>query len=83
MRNMKLKLIKDRVGQKPLFYKIDNQNITFSSNLKTLVTVDNDNEVDKESYIDFLNYGVVPSPKTIFKKRLQAEACRNFDFRPK
>lgn len=67
MRNMKLKLIKDRVGQKPLFYKIDNQNITFSSNLKTLVTVDNDNEVDKESYIDFLNYGVVPSPKTIFK----------------
>ncbi len=67
MRNMKLKLIKDRVGQKPLFYKIDNENITFSSNLKTLISVNNDHQVDNESYIDFLNYGVVPSPKTIFK----------------
>lgn len=67
MRNMKLKLIKDRVAQKPLFYKIDNQNISFSSNLKTLVAADNNDAIDRESYIDFLNYGVVPSPKTIFK----------------
>ena len=81
MRNMKLKLIKDRVGQKPLFYKIDNQNIIFSSNLKTLVAADNHNEVDKESYIDFLNYGVVPSPKTIFKNvyKLRPAEILNLD----
>ena len=81
MRNMKLKLIKDRVGQKPLFYKIDNENITFSSNLKTLIAVNNDHEVDSESYIDFLNYGVVPSPKTIFKNvyKLRPAEILNLD----
>ena len=81
MRNMKLKLIKDRVGQKPLFYKIDNENITFSSNLKTLIAVNNDHEVDNESYIDFLNYGVVPSPKTIFKNvyKLRPAEILNLD----
>ena len=81
MRNMKLKLIKDRVGQKPLFYKIDNENITFSSNLKTLIAVNKEHEVDSESYIDYLNYGVVPSPKTIFKNvyKLRPAEILNLD----
>ena len=35
--NNKVFLIRDRLGQKPLFYKITNSNIVFGTNLKSLL----------------------------------------------
>ena len=39
----------------------------FSSNLKSLSELVENVEIDFNSYEDYLNYGVVPSPKTIYK----------------
>lgn len=61
-----LLLARDRLGQKPLFYKFDKENVRFSSNLKSLYDKNKD-LVSERSIEDYLNYGVVPSPNTIFK----------------
>ena len=42
-------LIRDRLGQKPLFYFIDNSNFSFSSNLKSLIKINNKFDLDKDS----------------------------------
>ena len=60
-------LIRDRVGQKPLFYFKNKESTMFSSNLKSLSELVENVEIDFNSYEDYLNYGVVPSPKTIYK----------------
>ena len=60
-------LIRDRLGQKPLYYMNDNESISFSSNLVSLVNSNNSLKSLNESSIDeYLVYGVVASPKTIF-----------------
>ena len=62
----KLYLVRDRLGQKPLFYSLLGNQIIFSSNLKSI----NDLlscEVASESLNEYLNYGVVSSPNTIYQ----------------
>lgn len=62
----KLYLVRDRLGQKPLFYSLLGNQILFSSNLKSI----NDLlscEIDSESLNQYLNYGVVSSPNTIYQ----------------
>ena len=63
-----LTLIRDRVGQKPLFYSNLNNEIVFGSNLISVSRESKLNNIDKNSLNDFLNYGVVPSSNTIFEK---------------
>ncbi len=60
-------LIRDRIGQKPLFYFLNQETFMFSSNLKSLSELIKNVEIDFQSYSEYLNYGVVPSPKTIYK----------------
>lgn len=69
----KVYLIRDRLGQKPLFYFIDNNNISFSSNLKSLIRLNNKFDLDNDSIDEFLNLGVVTSPNTIFKNHQKVE----------
>ena len=63
--NMKIYLIRDRFGQKPLFYSISRQ-VRFSSNLESLSDF-TDKIVDAKSLSQYINFGVVPSPSTIYK----------------
>ena len=63
----KIILVRDRLGQKPLFYGNDKSEVVFGSNLISVSKELKRNEINKESYEDFVNYGVVPSPNTIFK----------------
>lgn len=60
-------LIRDRLGQKPLFVFEDDKDVVFSTNLKSLAKYSNESEISEESIIDYIEYGVVPSPNTIFK----------------
>jgi len=60
-------LIRDRLGQKPLFYKLLPDSLTFSSNLKSLIALNKDQSIDETSLFTYLDLGVVPSPKTIIK----------------
>jgi asparagine synthase (glutamine-hydrolysing) len=63
----KLYLIRDRVGQKPLFYSHDSSSIALGSNLISTAEISGNLNIDKESLNEYLECGVVQSPKTIFK----------------
>ena len=60
-------LIRDRLGQKPIFYKSGKNNLNFSSNLKSLISLNKKYTIDETSLFTYLDLGVVPSPKTIIK----------------
>ncbi len=66
--NKKLLLLRDRLGQKPLFYSYNNSELIFGSNLISVANVRGKKSLNTNSYNEFLNYGVVPSPNTIFEK---------------
>ena len=63
----RLYLIRDRLGQKPLFYKLNEDEILFGSNLKSMISLNQSFEIDEESLYEYLASGVVSSPNTIFK----------------
>ena len=73
IKNEKLYLIRDRVGQKPLYYNIGIKDISFSSNLKSLLKINNEKELDNVQLINYVNFGVVPSPNTLFKNVYKLE----------
>jgi len=62
-----LLLIKDRFGQKPLFFYENNGNLFFSSEIKSILTCPSvKRSVDKNSIYDYFVYRYVPGPKTLF-----------------
>lgn len=63
-------LARDRFGKKPLYYSfLDNGCIAFSSELKGLLeNPDIDRTIDATAVEDYMTFGYVPDPKTIFKK---------------
>jgi asparagine synthase (glutamine-hydrolysing) len=75
-------LIRDRTGQKPLFYTHDTKNIYFSSNLISLSKISDQKEIDNFGIEEFLNLGVVTSPNTIFQniKKVSPGEIVNFNF---
>ena len=75
----KLYLARDRFGQKPLYYQIENDSLVFSSSLKDLNF--NHLGLDDVSIDSFLRFGYVKSPNTIFKsiKKLSPNELLTFD----
>lgn len=67
LENSSCLLTRDRLGQKPLYYKIANDKVSFSSNLKSLVEFEGNIKLCKDQIIKYLKYGAIPSPNTIFK----------------
>ena len=64
----RLFLARDRLGQKPLFYRHESERFLFASELKSLLQVDGaPREVDPTAIDDFLTYQYVPYPKCIFR----------------
>lgn len=66
----KFLLVRDRLGIKPLHYaETAPGRIVFGSELKTvLLGLDAEATVDPEALLDFLVFGYVPAPKTIFRE---------------
>ncbi len=62
-----LTLIRDRLGQKPLFYSLRNNEILFGSNLKSLIMDRKEYKIDPNSLKEYIDLGVVTSPNTLFK----------------
>lgn len=64
----RLLLARDRLGQKPLFYRYEPQGrVIFGSELKAILAVpDVPREVDPIALDDYLTYQYVPHPKTIY-----------------
>lgn len=68
VKNEKLFLARDRVGQKPLFYYSKNGKFIFGSEIKAILEHDDvARRVDTDSLDDYLTYGYVPPPGTMFR----------------
>ena len=72
-RTHKAYLIRDRLGQKPLFYYKDNETFAFSSNLKSLNKLIQKDSISEKAIFEYLNLGVVTSPNTIFENYFKVE----------
>lgn len=64
--NKKIFLGRDRLGQKPLYYKLDNKSLSFASNLKSLLELSHDLELDENSLHQYIRYGINFTPNTLF-----------------
>jgi asparagine synthase (glutamine-hydrolysing) len=72
-REQALWLIRDRAGKKPLYYVAQPGRFAFASELKALrksVAL----SVDEESLYQYLTYGFVPAPRTIYKEAWKVPA---------
>ena len=68
-RQGRLLLARDRMGQKPLHYRLDptTGELVFGSELKTLLAAGVDRTIDLESMALFLTYQYVPHPRSILR----------------
>ncbi|MHB9881292.1 asparagine synthase (glutamine-hydrolyzing) [Pacificimonas sp. ICDLI1SI03] len=80
-RQRKLHLVRDRVGIKPLYYGIWSSQITFASELKAIVEFSErgDLEHDTTALYDFLTYGYVPTPKSLYRQVQKLPAARHLE----
>ena len=62
----RLLLVRDRLGIKPLYYRILPDGIAFASELKALLVLGKP-PVDRSAVRDFLFHGYIPAPKTIYQ----------------
>lgn len=63
----RLIVARDRLGIKPLYYSVGNGRLLFGSELKSLLAVGLDREIDQQALHDYLSLTYVPAPATIFK----------------
>ncbi|MGC1274778.1 MAG: asparagine synthase (glutamine-hydrolyzing) [Planctomycetaceae bacterium] len=64
----KLFLARDRIGQKPLYYREEQGRLLFASELKSLLQVDDaPRDVEPTAVDDLLTYHYVPAPKCIYR----------------
>src|SRR3954452_20865627 len=71
-RSGKLLLARDRTGKKPLFYCVQDGRITFGSEIKALLACPwIDPEPDLPNLAEFLAYGYVPNPRTLYRGIVQ------------
>lgn len=63
-----IRLYRDRVGIKPLYYYVRGEEFAFSSELKgiTRLVGERDLRIDDTAIYDYLNYQYIPSPKSLF-----------------
>src|SRR5690606_33286067 len=66
--HQRLFIARDRLGEKPFYYSKENGRLVFSSELKSLKKhPDVNSELNLDALEDFLCYGYVPAPKSIYK----------------
>lgn len=65
-RSKSLLLVRDRLGIKPLYYRLLPDGIAFASELKSLMLLGTP-EIDRSAVRDFLFHGYIPAPKSIYR----------------
>jgi asparagine synthase (glutamine-hydrolysing) len=66
VRQRSLLLARDRLGIKPLYYRVLPDGIAFASELKALLELGQP-EIDQSAVRDFLFHGYIPAPKSIYR----------------
>ncbi|MCT7460917.1 asparagine synthase (glutamine-hydrolyzing) [Aliarcobacter cryaerophilus] len=79
-------LCRDRMGVKPLYYYLDDNQILFASELKSFHHINSfKKKEDTQSLYYYFKYGYIPTPHTIFENTYKLEAGtfliidKNFD----
>lgn len=67
-RKRRLLIARDRIGKKPLFYRVESERLLFASELKALTLFpDVPKELDLTALRQYLTYQYVPYPRTIYR----------------
>ena len=63
-----LHLVRDRLGEKPLYYGEVGSSFVFGSELKALRAFPNSGfDIDRDGVADLLRFGYIPSPRSIYR----------------
>lgn len=63
-----LHLLRDRMGEKPLYYGMIGQKFAFASDLSCLTALEGfDKEINREALAAFIRYKSIPQPLTIYR----------------
>lgn len=62
-----LYLIRDRIGEKPLYYIVEQGRVLFGSEIKAILQALDSRELNPEALNQFLTFNYVPPPLTMFK----------------
>ena len=77
-RRQRLFLARDRVGKKPLFYSQTAGHFVFASELHALLAHPGiSREIDPSALDEYLTYGYIPAPRTIFKSVRKLEPAHH------
>jgi asparagine synthase (glutamine-hydrolysing) len=71
---------RDRLGIKPLYYRVLADGIAFASELKALLVLGTP-AIDKSAVRDFLFHGYIPAPKTIYQGIAKLPAGHSLSWR--
>ncbi len=63
----KLYVVRDRVGEKPLYYSFNNNQFLFGSEIKSILKVKKEKELEFKALEQYLSFNYVPPPLTMFK----------------
>lgn len=67
-RRRRLLIARDRIGKKPLFYRVEPERLLFASELKALTRFPNvPRDLDLTAFRQYLTYQYVPYPRTIYR----------------
>lgn len=67
-RKRRLLLARDRLGVKPLFYRLDPGRLAFASELRTLrELLPRAPDIDPQSVYDFFGFRYIPAPRTFYR----------------
>lgn len=75
-----LVLARDRLGMKPLFYRLEANGLAFASEAKALLS--EKREIDVESFSDFLHLGFRTQNRTLFKNIVELPPATWVTYRP-
>lgn len=63
-----LSLVRDRIGEKPLYYGNVNGQFVFASELKAIKAIaDKGLQIDRDALVEYMRFGYIPSPLSIYK----------------
>jgi asparagine synthase (glutamine-hydrolysing) len=63
-----LTLFRDRWGQKPLYYTVENQQLIFASDIPAITqAMSSTPKIRMDAFSDYITFGYVPEPKSIFE----------------
>lgn len=75
-------LIRDRAGQKPLYYSYNNDQLFFGSDLKSVSKLSNNFSINNDQIVNYLNFGTTINPNTFFEnvQAVLPGECIKFSF---